>query len=256
MAARPADGDTGSAGKFFKSGRARPGIRWELARVARGLQVPCIMQAPADEAGYPAAASAQPVAAEEFARAQLYGLLGALLLGPPSPQLIRLLAEADTLQSPDQAGPLETAWEEVVLAARIMDADAIRDEYDSLFIATGTPLLNPHASLYLSGFMMDHPLASLREDLRALGMARQPASVELEDHLGALCETMALLIAQDRSLAEQRRFFERHIASWAGACTGDMRQAEGANFYRLIASLIDAYLAVESEAFAMEPEQD
>lgn len=200
--------------------------------------------------------SSSAVSIEEQARAQLYGLLGALLLSPPSPQLIRLLAEADTLQSPDHAGLLETAWEEVVLAARLMGAEPIRDEYDSLFTATGTPLLNPHASLYLSGFMMDHPLASLREELRALGLARQAGSVELEDHLGALCEVMALLIAQDRPLATQRRFFERHIASWASACTDDMRQAEGANFYRLVASLIDAYLAVESEAFAMEPEQD
>ena len=196
------------------------------------------------------------VSIEEQARAQLYGLLGALLLSAPSPQLIRLLSEADTLHSPDHAGPLETAWEDVVLAARLMGAELIRDEYDSLFTATGTPLLNPHGSLYLSGFMMDHPLASLREDLRALGLARQSGSVELEDHLGALCEVMALLIAQDRPLAVQRHFFERHIASWAGACTDDMRQAEGANFYRLVASLIDAYLAVESEAFAMEPEQD
>ena len=203
-----------------------------------------------------ASATDATVATEELARAQLYSLLGALLLSAPSPQLIRLLAEADTLQSPDHAGPLETAWEEVVLAARIMEADAIRDEYDSLFTATGTPLLNPHASLYLSGFMMDHPLATLREDLRALGLARQPGSLELEDHLGALCEVMALLISQERSLATQRRFFERHIASWATACTDDMRQAQGANFYRLLASLIDAYLAVELEAFAMEPETD
>lgn len=195
-------------------------------------------------------------ATDEHARAQLYSLLGAFLLSPPSTLIVRLLAEADTLQSPDHASPLDTAWEEVVLAARIMDADAIREEYDSLFTATGTPLLNPHESLYLSGFMMDQPLATLREDLRALGLARQAGSVELEDHLGALCEVMALLIAQDRPLGQQRRFFERHIASWASACTRDMRDAEGANFYRLIASLIDAYLAVEVEAFAMEPDRD
>lgn len=195
-------------------------------------------------------------ATEEHARAQMYGLLGSLLLSPPSPLIIRLLAEADTLQSPDHAGPLESAWEKVVLAARIMDADVIGEEFAHLFTATGTPLLNPHESLYVSGFMMDKPLAALREDLRALGLARQPGSAELEDHLGALCEVMALLIAQDRPLDQQRHFFERHIANWAGACTRDMRNAEGANFYQLIASLIDAYFDVEAEAFAMEPEQD
>jgi TorA maturation chaperone TorD len=203
-----------------------------------------------------AGATTGPGATEEHARAQLYGVLGTLLLAPPSPQFVQLIAEADALQSPDHAGPLESAWEKVVLAARIMGADAIREEYDSLFTAIGTPLLNPHASLYLSGFMMDQPLAALREDLRTLGVARQPGSVELEDHLGALCEVMALLIMQDRPLAQQRRFFEQHVASWAGACTQHMRDADGANFYRLVASLIDAYLDVEAEAFSMEPDRD
>lgn len=195
-------------------------------------------------------------ATEELARGQLYSLLGTLLLSPPSPFMVQLLAEAGTLQPPDHAGALVSAWEQVVLLARIIDADAIREEYDGLFSASGTPRLNPHESLYLSGFMMGQPLATLREDLRALGIARQPGSAELEDHLGALCEVMALLIAQDRSLGQQRRFFERHIVSWTTACTHDMRNAEGANFYRLIANLIDAYLSVEVEAFAMEPDQE
>jgi TorA maturation chaperone TorD len=193
---------------------------------------------------------------DELARAQLYSLIGTLLLAPPAPAVVRLLAEADTLQAPDHAGALEAAWENLVLAARIMDADAIREEFDSLFVATGTPLLNPYASLYLSGFMMDQPLAALREDLRALGIARQAGASELEDHLGALCETMALLIAQGRPLALQRQFFRRHIAGWAHDCAADLRGAEGAGFYRLLAALIDAYLDVEAEAFAMEPDAD
>ena len=196
------------------------------------------------------------VAAEEDARAQPYSLLAALLLAPPSPLLVQLIAGADTLQSPDHAGSLPGVWEDVVLAAQIMDAAAIRDEYDALFTATGTPLLDPHASLYLSGFMMDQPLASLRADLRALGLARQPGSAELEDHLGALCEVMALIITQERPLAVQRRFFERHIASWVTAFTHELHGAGDANFYRLIARLIDAYLEVEAEAFAMEPAQE
>jgi TorA maturation chaperone TorD len=224
--------------------------------MARRLQAARTMQQPHVDDSSVADTGALPAATEELARAQLYAVLGALLLSPPSPLVVSLLAQADTLQSPDHAGPLESAWEDVVLAARIMDAGLIREEYDSLFTATGTPLLDPHESLYVSGFMMDQPLAMLREDLRALGVARQPGSAQLEDHLGALCEVMALLIAQGRPLGQQRHFFERHIASWAGDCTRDMRDAEGANFYRLVASLIDAYFSVEAEAFAMEPDPD
>lgn len=187
--------------------------------------------------------------AEEQARAGFYSLLAHLLLLPPSTAILQALANADPIAG--EAGDLAAAWENMVLAAGIMDADAVREEFDALFVSTGTPRLNPHASLYLSGFMMDRPLAALRDTLRELGLARRAGAVDLEDHLGALCETMALLISEGRPLQVQQAFFERHIDAWAHACLEDMRNAEGANFYRLVAQVLGAFIAVEREAFEM-----
>lgn len=185
--------------------------------------------------------------AEEQARARFYSLLATLLFAPPSAELLHALANADPIVG--EAGDLELAWEQLVLVAGIMDADAVREEFDALFVSTGTPLINPHASLYLSGFMMDRPLAALRDKLRELGLVRQSGAVELEDHLGSLFETMALLIAQGRSLTIQSAFFNAHIGNWIERCLEDIRQTSSTNFYRKLADVIHAFYRIELQAF-------
>jgi TorA maturation chaperone TorD len=189
--------------------------------------------------------------AEEQARARFYSLMATLLLAPPSAELLHALANADPIAG--ETGELESAWEQLVLVAGIMDAEAVREEFDALFVSTGTPLINPHASLYLSGFMMDRPLAALRDTLRELGLARQASAVELEDHLGSLFETMAVLIAQGRSLTLQSEVFNAHIDSWLERCLADVRKTPGANFYRALADVIEAFHRIEVEAFELRP---
>ncbi len=185
--------------------------------------------------------------AQEQDRAQLYRLLATLLLAPPSAELLHALANADPLGG--ETGTLESTWEQLVLVAGMMDAEAVREEFDALFVSTGTPMINPHASLYLSGFMMDRPLARLRTTLRELGLARQPDAVELEDHLGSLFETMALLIAQGRSLTIQGEVFKGYIGGWIQDCLADIRKSPGAIFYRTLANFIEAFSILETEAF-------
>lgn len=193
-----------------------------------------------------------PLAAEEQARSNLYGLLAHLLFAPPEHALLQALAAADSLPSQQADNPLEAAWEKLTAAAGLISADAVAEEFDSLFVSAGTPLLNPYASLYLSGFMMEKPLAALRADLARLGIARIGSSAELEDHLAALCETMRILIANRQTLEKQRDFFEKHIASWYERCLIDIRLAKGANFYRLVAGFGQAFLDIEMQAFEMD----
>jgi TorA maturation chaperone TorD len=188
-----------------------------------------------------------PKPAEEQARARFYGLLATLLLSPPSAKLLDALASADPMDG--ETGELASSWEQLVLVAGIMDAEAVREEFDALFVSTGTPLINPHASLYLSGFLMDRPLAALRNTLRELGVVRQVDVSELEDHLGSLFETMALLIQHGRPLRLQKAFFNEHIAGWAHACLDDMRNVQDARFYLHVAQVTDAFLELEREAF-------
>ena len=200
---------------------------------------------------------ALPLPSEDQARSDLYALAARLLLAPPDAVLLRGLAAADPIASSGDGHQLATAWEKLTLAASVMDADAAAEEFDTLFISSGTPVLNPYGSLYLAGFMNDTPLAELRADLARFGIGRVRGVAESEDHLGALCETMRVLIAggpgiRRQPLAEQKAFFEARIAPWYARCLSDLRHAEGANFYILVAAFVAALLAIEAEAFAVE----
>ena len=200
---------------------------------------------------------------EEQTRGDLYALCSRLLLLPPDTALLAALAAARPVQCGAGTSRMEQAWESLGAAAQALQADVVREEFDALFISLGTPLLNPYASFYLSGFILEKPLAALRDDLRALGLARRRERGETEDHLGLLCETMRVLIlgiaATDRPVparpvAVQRRFFERHLAPWYEICLHDIRDATPANFYRVTANFMLTFLDIESRAFAMDEE--
>jgi TorA maturation chaperone TorD len=200
-------------------------------------------------------AIAPPLNQEEQARADFYALCSRLLLHAPDADFLHALANADALDAEGDS-PLGDAWENLVLAAAIIDADAAREEFDALFISIGTPQVNPYASVYLSGFMHEKPLARLRDDLAELGLGRTAGRGETEDHLAALCEAMRIMIASPdlalrRPLARQKAFFERHLAPWHARCLDDIRNASGANFYQRVADVIEAFLGIEAEAFEM-----
>jgi TorA maturation chaperone TorD len=209
---------------------------------------------PPDAAAIPVAL---PLAPEDQARADLYALAARLLLAPPDAALLAGLAAADPIAASGGDYALADAWEKLVQAASVMDPAAVAEEFDALFISSGTPALNPYGSLYLSGFMNDTPLAELRADLAVFGIGRVRGVLESEDHLGALCETMRVLIAggpgiRRQPLSVQKTFFEARIGRWYARCLADMARAEDANFYRLIAAFVAALLSIEAEAFAVE----
>ena len=198
-----------------------------------------------------------PLTAEDQARADLYALAARLLLAPPDASLLDGLAHAEPIEAGGGDHQLADAWEKLGLASSVMDADAVAEEFDTLFVSSGTPAVNPYGSLYLSGFMHDTPLAELRADLNAFGIGRVRGVAESEDHLGALCETMRVLIAggagiRRQPLGRQKAFFEARIAPWYKRCLDDVAKAGGANFYRLVAAFVAALLTIEAEAFAVE----
>ncbi len=197
-----------------------------------------------------------PLAGEDQARADLYALLARLLLAAPDAGLLDALSSADPILSAGEEPALEQAWEALTLASGVMDPEAVREEFDALFISIGTPLVNPYGSRYLSGYMNDTPLAELRGDLARLGIRRMRGVGEFEDHLGALCETMRVLVTGAPGIARQdverqQAFFEAHIAPWYARCVADIAAAEGANYYRLVARLAGAFLDIEAQAFAV-----
>ncbi|MDL2357203.1 MAG: molecular chaperone TorD family protein [Pseudomonadota bacterium] len=192
-----------------------------------------------------------PLAHEEQARADFYGLIARLLLAPPDDALQGSLAGADAIVSADSGQPLDAAWDALTLTARLLPFEVVRDEFNALFVSTGIPRVNPNGSLYLAGFLHEKPLAALRADLARLGLGRRSGAADTEDHLGALCETMRRLIAGPprQPLARQQQFFTTHIASWYPACLAHLREAEGAQFYARVADLAGAFFAIERNAF-------
>ena len=177
-------------------------------------------------------------------RAHTYGLLAALLAGPPRSEMLDLLAG---IEVPSTDG-LGAAWEALRRAARPADVDAVDDEYHDLFIGVGRGELIPYGSWYLTGFVMDKPLAVLRSDLAALGFERQDEVKEPEDHAAALLETMALMVASpEHGIDVQRRFFDRHVATWMRTFFADLQTAGSARFYRAVGQFGDRFMAFEMQ---------
>lgn len=191
---------------------------------------------------------------EETARAEVYGLLAALYYAPPAAALLAALRVAVT-EAPAAGAFLEEPWRRLVGQARALTPDAIRQEYDSLFVGVGRPDVHLYGSHYLSGFLHDKPLAALRDDLAALGLARRDDLAETEDHIACLCEVMRYLIAGDDAavcnLARQQAFFARHLQPWVSALCDAIEAQPGARFYAALAGFTRAFAQVEAQAFDM-----
>jgi TorA maturation chaperone TorD len=184
---------------------------------------------------------------DQLARAGAYSLLGALLAAPPNGDLLHSLREL-----PPGDGLLAPAWDSLAKAAGEARPESLEDEYHALFIGLGRGELVPYASWYLTGFLMEKPLAQLRAELRDLGFTRQEGVVEPEDHAAAVCEVMAMTIMENRlSFPEQSEFFANHLGSWLPRFFQDLEQAESAVFYAAVGGFGARLMAVEQQYFAM-----
>ncbi len=189
---------------------------------------------------------------EELARAELYGLLARLWLAPPDAALLRQFAVAVT-QAPQAGAPLEAPWQALVAALRATDEAAAADEYDALFQGVGKPEVMLYGSYHLAGFLNERPLAVLREDLRRLGLAHDPARAETEDHVAGVFEVMRYLIAGDDlavcNLEQQRRFFRAHVQSWVERLCDAVEAHPRALVWRALAAFTREFVRVETLAF-------
>lgn len=198
-----------------------------------------------------AAPLAEALADEDRARANAYSLLAALLVRPPSAELLQAL---QAIESDDnQAGPMRAAWAMLKQSAAQATSAEVGGEYQELFIGVGRGELMPYGSWYLTGFLMEKPLAELRVDLARLGFERQDAVHEPEDHVAALCEVMSLIIASGAEMPfeHQRDFFSKHIAPWMGRFFSDLAGAKSARFYRAVGVLGDQFMEIERTYMAM-----
>ncbi len=192
-----------------------------------------------------------PLAEEDEARANFYALLARLFGAPPDSALLAALAQADGLPSEGSSGELAAAWKSLARAAASTDAEREREAYDRLFIGIGRPEVMLMGSWYLAGFMMEKPLASLRDDLAALGLSRMAGVCEPEDHFAALAEVMRHLVLECAPDCAQRqqRFFTRHIAPWYGKLADALERARQPGLYRAAGRFARAFLDIEMTSF-------
>jgi TorA maturation chaperone TorD len=185
---------------------------------------------------------------EETARAEVYGLLAALFYAPPSAEL-----RVAVTQAPHEGGLLEESWRDVVAAARAGSDSQIADEHDKLFGGVGKPEVYLYASHYLSGFLNEKPLVRLREDLEKLGLTRDEAMPETEDHFAYCCEVMRFLIAGEdvsvSNLTQQKAFFAEHLQTWVAQMCEAIAVHPRAVFYAKSARFASTFLEVEQQGF-------
>jgi TorA maturation chaperone TorD len=192
---------------------------------------------------------------EELQRAELYGLLARLWLAPPDAALFQQFAVAVT-EAPTPGSFLETPWQDLVAAIRASSLPEAAQEYEALFVGIGKADVLLYASQHMAGALNEKPLIELRSDLAVLGLTRDEAAGDTEDHIAFLFEVMRYLIAGDDlavcNLERQRQIFRAHIQPWVANALCDAVEAHPrAKLYAALAAFTRAFVQVETQGFDM-----
>ncbi len=190
---------------------------------------------------------------EDRLRADLYDFLAALLARPPSDDLVK---KCRALEGDETS--LGQAIAALASVARVHNAVGVEREFNRLFIGVGRGELLPFASVYMTGFLNEKPLAALRNDMMRLGVERSPDVFEPEDNIGSLCEMMAGLITgrfgSPLSIQGQHDFFSRHIGPWAEHFFSDLEGAQTSVFYAPVGTIGRMFMEIEKDAFRLAGE--
>ena len=185
----------------------------------------------------------------ERARADIYRLLAALLVGPPDQALLEGLRNLDPEATAGTA--MNAAWQGLRAAAENTGSHDVGQEYFNLFIGLGRGELVPYASWYVHGLLMEKLLASLREELATLGFERCEGVAEPEDHVAALCEVMGMIICESELSLREAAFFETYLDPWMGRFFVDLQEAETAVFYKRVGYLGQQFMEIERQYFSL-----
>jgi len=189
--------------------------------------------------------------AEEQARAFWYALLSRLFYAAPDRALLDGLA-GDARPDPEaEPSPFLESWAALQAACRVADPEALREEFESLFVGVGKAPVTPYTSAYSASHAPDRNLLALRNTLNQWGLARRERVFEVEDHVSALFDSMRWLIEQRRPLEDQRTFFDIFVAAAVPLFCDAIDSSPAADFYRRAAQFARAFVAVEKNAFDM-----
>lgn len=203
-----------------------------------------------------------PLPEEDRARADCYALISRLFYGAPDVGLLGQLAvepqapvaettgyQLQSLEKEALPNAYVIAFRALQEACREADAPTLRQEYDDLFIGAGKALVSPYTSGYAVPHAPDRHLLALREQLVSRGLTRRDSAFELEDHVSAVCDVMRWLIERQRPIEEQLGFFNEFVSTGLGAFCNAIDERSPPSFYRAVAGLARAFMAIEKEAF-------
>ncbi len=184
----------------------------------------------------------------DAARSEQYRFLSRMFSAAPNAATLQGIAQLKGDQT-----ALGQAFDALARQADGADPRSVEREFFELFIGVGRGELLPYASFYLTGFLNERPLADLRRDLIALGVARAEGRHEPEDHIALLFEVMADMAdgTLPVSAEQQADFFRQHIAPWAAQFMDDLAVAPSARLYRPLAEIGRLVVDIESRAFAL-----
>lgn len=195
-------------------------------------------------------------------RQAYYQLLVSLFWKEPTGELIQSLSDGikHRIDAARDLQPLlAEGWEAIerFLAEPPGDevTEAVADEYTRLFIGPHSPEVLPYESFYLTGHLLDRPLANLRTLLQAIGIEKREGYAEPEDFLAFELEVMRWLVGKQiaaanpeeekRWLGLQADFLKEHILVWVPACAQDIEKAPSAGFFRGAAMVLRGFLELE-----------
>ncbi len=177
--------------------------------------------------------------------------MGALLTAPCSEALRDFIISID-----DEGGNAQStlSWKHLKDEISTANLTEVAQDYHDLFIGLGRGELLPYGSVYLSGFLQEKPLAELRIDLGHLGFETREDTHEPEDHAGALCEVMSVIVGtpNEFSYDTQSNFFAQHMGSWMTEFFDDLIKARESGFYRVVGEFGKAFIEIEKQYFEME----
>ena len=199
-------------------------------------------------------------------RQSYYAVLAALFRKEPSGELLQQLAGeiGARAQAARNLHPLLGAgWEAIERFVADTPPDRlsenVAEEYVQLFIGPLAAAVNPYESFYLTGRLLDRPLANVRTFLKSAGIEKLQEYPEPEDFLAVELEVMRWLIGKQMATADlnderrwiklQADFLKEHLLVWGPDCAQDIERAECAKFYRSAAKILQGFLALELNFF-------
>jgi len=190
------------------------------------------------------------IPAEDRLRADLYNFLGLILSAPPDQLLLNQCAGLTGDET-----DLGSAIAGLSRVAKVCKPKSVETEFNALFIGLGRGELLPYGSYYLTGFLNEKPLAALRSDMAVRGITRAQNVFEPEDNIASLMEMMGGMIVgrfgDPATVGDQKQFFNRHVAPWAGHFFTDLEAAKNSVLYASVASVGSTFMGIEREAFRL-----